>query len=284
MFFFKLISRLPFGVLYLLSDLTFFIGFHVIRYRRRVVRTNLAKSFPQKSATELNKIERQFYRNMCDYVVETLKLMTISREELLRRVKYVNPEVAHAYTDKGQSIVFYASHQFNWEWLLAAGPDNLKVQVDFVYQKQQSTTFNQFVLFCRTRFGPYAIPREKVAREVASRRNMVRVIAIVADQFPGLGTDKRYWTNFLNQETAFFQAINQIAVMTQYPAFYSSVTRVRRGYYEVELIPIATPPYDKAHFHVADNYARALEKAINVRPDNWLWSHKRWKMPRPSGE
>jgi KDO2-lipid IV(A) lauroyltransferase len=217
-------------------------------------------------------------------VVETLKLLTISQDELTKRMVYKNPGRIREYTDHQQSVILFASHQFNWEWVLAAGCFSLGTQIDFVYQTQSSDLFNQFLLFCRTRFGAHPIQRERVAREVTKRRSLARGIAIVADQFPGLDSDKRYWTHFLHQDTAFFQAINQVAWLTQYPAFYAAVKKIRRGFYEVELIRIAEPPYDKKTFHVVDNYAKTTGAMIARSPENWLWSHKRWKRPRPSGE
>jgi len=280
----KILSRLPFWALYPLSDFIFFVGFHLIRYRRRVVRMNLTRSFPEKGRHEIKQIERHFYKNLCDYLVETLKLLTISEDELRKRMVYKNPEQIREYTDHQRSVILFASHQFNWEWVLAAGCFSLGTQIDFVYQTQRSDLFNRFLLFCRTRFGAHPIQRERVAREVTKRRSLVRGIAIVADQFPGLNSDKRYWTRFLHQDTAFFQAINQVALLTQYPAFYAAVKKTGRGFYEVELIQIAQPPYDKTTFHVVDNYAKTTGEMIARSPENWLWSHKRWKRPRPSGE
>lgn len=280
----RFLSLLPFWALYRFSDFIYFVGFYLVRYRRDVVIANLTRSFPGKTKPEIRKIERTFYRALCDYVVETLKLLTISEQELRKRMIYKNPELVKDYADRGQSVLLYASHQFNWEWLLAAGCFSLGTNIDFVFQAQRSKTFNQFLLTCRTRFGAHAIQRETVARELAKRKNLVRGIAIVADQFPGLAGDKRYWTQFLNQDTAFFQAINQMALMTQYPAFYAAVTKTRRGYYEIELIKIGNPPYAKETFQIADVYAKALEEQIGRHPENWLWSHKRWKRPRPSGE
>ena len=280
----KILSRLPFWVLYGLSDFIFFFGFHIIRYRRGVVRMNLTRSFPEKDRKEIKQIERHFYKNLCDYVAETLKLLTISQEELKKRMVYKNPGQIREYTDHHRSVILFASHQFNWEWVLAAGCFSLATKIDFVYQTQGNRLFDQFLLFCRTRFGAHPIQRERVAREVTKRRSLVRGIAIVADQFPGLDSDKRYWTHFLHQDTAFFQAINQVALLTQYPAFYAAVKKIRRGFYEVELIKIAEPPYDKKTFHVVDSYAKTTEEMIARNPENWLWSHKRWKRPRPSGE
>jgi KDO2-lipid IV(A) lauroyltransferase len=216
--------------------------------------------------------------------VETLKLLTISQDELQKRMIYRNPESVKPFTDKNQSVILFASHQFNWEWLLAAGCFSLPMKIDFVYQGQSSKLVNQFLLFCRTRFGAYPIKREQVAREVIKRKTIVRGIAIIADQFPGLASDKRYWTRFLRQDTAFFQAINQVAILTQYPAFYAATKRIKRGFYEIELIRIAKPPYDKKTFHIVDNYAKATEEVVTRNPENWLWSHNRWKRPRSSGE
>ena len=277
MFFFRLFAALPLSALYILSDFLFVLSFHVVRYRRSLVRKNLERSFPEKSAVEISGIEREYYHNLCDYAVETLKLLTISKEELEKRMKYKNPEVVKEFTDKNKSILLLASHQFNWEWLLAVGSFCLPMQVDFVYQPQGSNFFDQFSLISRSRFGAYGIKRQNVAREVVRRKDILRGIAIVADQFPGHHNDKRYWTKFLNQDTAFFQSINQIATLTQYPAFYTAVRKIKRGYYELELIKIAVPPYEKETFNIVEQYARATEEVIHKHPDGWLWSHNRWK-------
>src|SRR5688572_23628651 len=134
MFILKLFSRLPLPVLYALSDFFFVVSFHLVKYRRKLVWKNLKNSFPKKSEAELRKIEKTFYKNLCDYGVEMIKLLTISREELGRRVKFVNPEVSTKYINNGQSLLNLASHTFNWEWLLAAGSFTLPGQMDFVYQ------------------------------------------------------------------------------------------------------------------------------------------------------
>jgi KDO2-lipid IV(A) lauroyltransferase len=284
MIFLRLLSRLPLSVLYLLSDFLFLVGYYLLGYRRKTVWQNLKNSFPEKNEIELKKIEKEFYSNLCDYALESLKLLTISKTELEKRMVYQYPERIKAYADRKQSVLLLASHQFNWEWILAAGSFNLPMNVDFVYQAQNSKLFNRFSMLCRTRFGGHPIKRENVARETIKRKDILRAIAIVADQFPNLGNDKRYWTPFLHQETAFFQAINQLAVFTQYPTFFVSVKKVKRGFYEYELIEIAEPPYPEKTFHVVDAYAKATERVVQIYPESWLWSHKRWKKSRPSGE
>lgn len=280
MFFLRILSRLPFPVLYLFSDFLFFVSYRVIKYRRKIVIQNLKNSFPEKAEKEIKAIEKKFYANLCDYSVETLKLLTISKEDLRARMVYKNPELVSPFKEKNQSVIYVTSHQFNWEWLVAAGSIALPLPVDFVYQPPSSGFFDQFSILSRTRFGGYPIRRADVAREIVKRRGITRGVAIVADQFPGHDNDKRYWTTFLGQETAFFQGINQLAFMTQYPVFFAKMSHPKRGFYEIELILISSPPYEKDNFDMIENYVKETELVIKNDPAGWLWSHKRWKKKR----
>jgi Kdo2-lipid IVA lauroyltransferase/acyltransferase len=278
MLFLRLISRLPFSVLYLLADFLFFVGYRLMRYRRDVVWKNLKKSFSEKEEKKLRKIEKEFYQNLCDYTVETIKLLSIKKEDLTARMRYKNPELLVPYAEKNQSVILLASHQFNWEWLMVSGSLNLPVKIDFVYQKQSSPSFDHFLLQIRSRFGAYPIERSQTAREAIKRKEITRGIAIIADQFPNF--EKKHWTQFLNQETAFFLGIGQLAVLTQCPTFFVSSKKIKRGYYEAEIFPLTLPPYEKGSQAVVENYAKVTEKFIHQLPDNWLWSHARWKRKR----
>ena len=280
MFFFKFLSWLPFPILYAFSDFLFVVSYYVIGYRINVVRKNLRSSFPEKSPGELKKIEKQFYKDLCDYGVETLKLLTISKEELMKRLVYKNPEIALPFADRGQSIILLTSHQFNWEWLLTSGCLYLPFKVDFVYQRQSSKLFDNFSLESRSRFGAYPIERSQVAREAIRRKNVLRGVAIMADQFPGLDRDKKYWTTFMNQETAFFLGLGQLAFITQYPAIFFGVKKIKRGYYEAEGFVVSQPSYEKESQQIVEDYVKATEKIIRQNPSGWLWSHNRWKRKR----
>jgi len=273
----RLISRLPISALYIISDFLFVLGYHLIGYRRKLVRLNLKNSFPEKSLGEIKVIEKEFYKNLCDYAVESLKLVTISPDELQKRMHYTNPEMVFRYRDQNQSVILLSSHQFNWEWLLASGTLCLSMPIDFVYQPIKNKLFDNFMQACRTRFGGYAIKRKEVARELIKRKGIQRGIAIVADQYPGRGNDKKYPTTFLNQETMFFYGSQQMASLTQFPTLYSMVKKIKRGYYTCTLINIAEPPYEKNSETVVENYAKAVERVIREYPSGWLWSHNRWK-------
>lgn len=277
MFFLRLISRLPLPVLYLFSDFLFIVSYYLTGYRKRLVMRNLRMAFPDKTHTEVRAVARKFYRNLCDYAVETLKLISISREELLKRVIFMNPEVLTAHTKLQQSVLVLASHTFNWEWLLTASSIRLPVQLDFVYQAQQSRFANRFSLEGRCRFGAYPIERFQVGRENLSRRNITRILAIVADQYPGLQRDKKIIVPFLHQDTAFFLAPQVLANATGFPVYYAHMRKTTRGYYAVQFMHLGTPPFSDENDTLIHRYAAAIEKSIIERPAEWLWSHNRWK-------
>ncbi len=273
----KVVSRLPLSALYCLSNFLFFFSYKILGYRTKIVRKNLRNSFPEKTAKELTAIEKAFYKNLCDYAVETLKLLTINKEELKVRMNYLNPELMAHYTTQGRSVILLSSHQFNWEWLLVSGSISLTAPVDFVYQPIKNKLFEKVMQYGRSRFGAHPIKRNEVAREIAKRKSILRGIAIVADQYPGHDSDKKYQTTFLHQDTVFFYGSQQMATLTQYPALYAVVERVKRGYYTCTLQVLGEPPYQKGEETVIENYVRAIEHVIEQHPSGWLWSHNRWK-------
>lgn len=273
----KLLSHLPFSVLYLFSDFLFFVSYRIVGYRKKLVRQNIRKSFTHLSEQELLDIERRFYQNLCDYAVETIKLIGIKKDELQKRMKYINPELMGKYTATGQSVVLLSSHTFNWEWLLVAGSISLPAPVDFVYQPVKNSFFDSFILMARSRFGAYAVKRNELARELIKRKSIVRGIAVVADQYPGHGNDKRHQATFLGQDTVFFYGSQQMATLMQAPVLYAIVEKVERGFYTCRLALVGEPPYNKSDTFVIDNYAKVVEQAIYQQPEGWLWSHNRWK-------
>jgi Kdo2-lipid IVA lauroyltransferase/acyltransferase len=284
MFFLRLISRLPFFFLYRISDFLFVVSYYLVRYRINVVRGNLNRSFPDKSNTELRHIEKEFYKNLADYAVEFIKLLTITPDALTSRLQFKNVELVERLKGEGKSMIGLASHQFNWEWILTAGSLAMPIPLDFVYQPVGSAFFEKFSLACRTRFGAFAIKRNDVARETFRRRNIQRLISIVGDQYPGYGHDKKYFTRFLRQETVFFDGTNQLAELTQLPVLYFKVRKQGRGKYEVTIQEVVYPPFLKNDKRPVESYARALEKMIDAQPSNWLWSHNRWKKRHLEGE
>ncbi len=281
MFFIRIVSLLPFFLLYLIADLLAFIASDVIRYRSKIVYKNLKKAFPEKSEVEIKKIKRDFYRNFMDTIVETLKLASISSAELDKRIKF---EDAHLMTDligQGQSVVLTTSHLGNWEWQLTGFTANVSPHADGIYMRVRSDFFDQVMRKLRGKFGAYLIEKHDLMRELIKKKNIPRVIALVADQRPKRA-QLGYWTTLLNQDTQMFEGAEKIAYKFDYPVFYSHIKRVKRGHYVCKIIPLAAPPYDQKKHAIIDAFVTHLEANIQESPSDWLWSHKRWKHSRPA--
>ncbi|MDX1628647.1 MAG: lysophospholipid acyltransferase family protein [Fulvivirga sp.] len=275
----KLLSRLPLPVLYALGDVLYIFTFYVIGYREKVVTTNIKNAFPEKSPKEIKSIRKTFYKRFSEHIVETLKAITISESEILKRVKFVNVPAVQPYADQGQSILFIGSHQFNWEWVLQVGCLVLPFPVDAVYKRLSNKKFDQLMKETRGRFGGQPIEKSKMLRQIVKTKDRLRALAIVADQSPRANAPK-YWTKFMHQDTAFFLGPEQIAKAAGYPTFFYKVERKKRGYYTVELVKLAEPPYEKDTHEILEKYVRETEKLIKNDPPGYMWSHRRWKLKK----
>jgi len=276
---FKLLSKLPFGVLYFLSDWLAFLAHHVVRYRRQVVYDNLRRCFPEHSERERKAIASGFYRNLADVIVEAVKSISITRESMARRVVFKNDGLLRQVFSNGQPAIILASHQCNWEWVLLGFNVHFKYPMDAVYKPLTNKRHDKLMYDTRSRFGGNPIPTKSAVKEIIQRSKSARAFGLVADQLPRVRDDKR-WTKFFGHDTAFFTGADYLARLIKAPVFYFAMHRTQRGHYEIEVINIAQPPYEKGGANVIDKYAGVVEKEIRKYPADWLWSHKRWKYAR----
>ncbi|ARK11459.1 lysophospholipid acyltransferase family protein [Fibrella sp. ES10-3-2-2] len=275
----NLLARLPFFALYWLSDLLYLLTAYIIRYRRHVVLDNLRHAFPDSTDKQIQAMARDFYRNFCDVLVETIKLPRISAEEMAKRVTLVNREMVKQLLDQGQTILGAAGHQCNWEWVPAATIVS-GIPVDSVYKPLHNASSERVMQQIRGTFGAHLIPMNRLPREMVARRHLPRIVALVADQMPNI-PEAAYWTTFLNRETPFFPGTERLARSQKLPVIYLDLIRNRRGYYTATFSLLATPPYtDLPNGEIIERYRDRLTETILKQPANWLWSHKRWKHQR----
>ena len=279
MFFFYLLSLLPFWFLYRISDMLFLLAYHAAGYRRKVVRDNLSRCFPEKSEKEIQRLEREFYRHLCDVVVETIKLISISPEQLKKRIRHENPGFAEEVLGAGNSYVAMASHQGNWEWLLAGNALYLNGKIDAVYKPLHNRFFDRLMLKIRTRFGCWPVPSDTVLRSQVSRRAIPKGIAMAADQTPG--PENSAVITFLGRKTLFFKGPPKLAAKLKFPVFYAGIRQERRGYYVLYVESMADP-LAVGEDAILKDFAARLERDILQQPALWLWSHKRWKHQIPA--
>jgi len=280
----EFLTRLPLPLLYAFGRFAYFVAFRVLRWHRELAARNLANAFPEKSEAERAAILRQSYVNLGQTLAETFWGYGASAGELAKRVSIENPDVINRFVEEKRPVLVLTAHVCNWEWLLPGVGAQFDIPIDAVYKPLRVASLDAFIRGTRSRFGGKPIPIHSFLFEVMRRAGEARAYAMVADQTPPRNMDK-FWTRFLNQDTAFFTGADKIARFLDAPVIYVAMRRVRKGHYSVRLHVLVEPPYEGQEvLDVVERYARQLESEIRASPPDWLWVHNKWKYPKPAVE
>jgi Kdo2-lipid IVA lauroyltransferase/acyltransferase len=272
------VSLLPFPVLYLLSDGLYVIVYKGIGYRRKVVFKNISNSFPEKSHEEHLKIERAFYRHLCDLVVESIKVFSISQQEVEQRFKVLNPEFIDRFYDKGQSVIIAGGHYNNWELFAVAIDGPMKHKARALYKAFKNKWLDEKMQVSRGKYGLEMIST-KEAKAVFQKEDLQAIIFGV-DQSPSR-INNCYWGTFLNQDTPMIFGAEKYAKEYNYPVLYGRINKIKRGHYSWEFTESIEEPDQTGYGEITQRIHSLLEQDIIAKPEFWLWSHKRWKHTRP---
>ncbi|HEY2807642.1 MAG TPA: lysophospholipid acyltransferase family protein [Steroidobacteraceae bacterium] len=276
----RALARLPLWMLYGFSSLIGFLAYRVFPYRAGIVRENLLRAFPHFTAAQLGATMHDYYCGFADMLPEIVKSVSISPRELRRRVRIVNLALAQDLLARGQSLMLVAAHQCNWEWMLLAVSLELGYPLDAAYKPFMDDFAEREMKKIRGRFGSRLVPAKQLLPDIIRRRDVVRCIAMVADQEPTT-SEFKHWTRFLNRDTAFYMGPEEIARATHFPVFFMGFRRLARGYYEMQLTPLCAADEALAPGALTERYARLVEAQIHSAPADWPWSHKRWKLKKP---
>ncbi len=271
------LSILPLRILYGISDGLYIIVYYLVGYRKNVVRQNLANSFPEKSELERLEIERKFFRYFCDVLVETVKLLTISKEETMKRCFMKDNSVFEQAAAQGKSVVLVLGHYGNWELAALGMSLAWRYPITIIYQELSNPKFEKLIQATRSKFGAILVTKSKVYRQVIEYKG-ITAYTFVADQTPL--PKVAYWTDFLHQDTPVFQGPEKIARKLKAPVVYAIMKPVRRGYYEMFAELMEAQPETATEGSITERFTRKLEADIKERPEFWLWTHRRWKQKR----
>lgn len=280
-----LVSFLPLRLLYLFSDVCYYLLYYLAGYRRKVVRNNLRNSFPDKSEAELKRIEKKYYRHMCDVFVELYKFWHISAKEISRRCVFKNPEVLQKHFDQGKGVIGVLGHYCNWEWMVSYTLHLTDVDFYPLYKPVHNKVMDKMMLHIRSRFGSHPVPKNDILRLIVKNKQIKKpfLAAFIADQTPN-AQNLNFWMDFLNQDTPVFVGTERIATKFNLPVISLSMKKVKRGYYEVEFFDLCEEPAKLEPGELTQMHTRLLESCIKENPEYWLWSHKRWKHRRTASE
>jgi len=275
------ITLLPFSILYLISDIFYFLLYHVFAYRKKIVTENLQYAFPEKSAIERKTIEKAFYHHFCDSILESFKVLHLSKSQLNKRFVFLNIDVLNNYYKKNKNIVLVSGHYGNWEWMV--GIDALiKHKYLAIYKPLADKRFNELIKKMREK---YAGKGELVAMNDSykvilkhERKKQLFITWFLGDQSPP--KDYPLWIKFMNRETPFYSGPEKIARKFGHAVVFMNIMKVKRGHYEVEFTPLFDDPKNTVENEITLAHVKMLEDTIKNEPAYWLWSHRRWKHTR----
>ena len=279
----RFLAFFPFCFLYILSDILFLVVYYLIGYRRSVVRDNLCQSFPKKTKKEILGIEKKFYHFFCDYIVETIKVASISSTNIQKHMRFMEVEkMEKVLLEDGYDFIFlYLGHYCNWEWV-ASLPYSLSSQIHCaqIYHPLYNKAMDRFFLRLRNQYGGECVPMKNTLRRVMQLRQEKRptIIGFISDQLPKVES-MHLFVPFLNHpETAVFTGGEQMGKRMKVAYYFADIKRPRRGYYEVNFIRMYNDELaESAEYPMTILFMRMLEQMIVRAPQYWLWTHKRWK-------
>ena len=273
-----LVSFLPLIVLYGLFYPFYLVIRYIIKYRKTVTIENLTLSFPEKNSKEILKIYKLFQKHLTDLGAEMVKMLSISKKNVAKRYKCVNPELVNQFYHQGKSVILLSSHYNNWEWMVLRLDDMFLHKGIGVGKANTNKIFEKWINERRTRFGTEVVFADKIRDtfEEKIKKNELCNYMMLGDQSPN-NLKKSYLTTFFHQESCMIYGPEYFAKKYNFPVIYYEVTKRKRGFYEVYLELITEKPQETATGEIIEKYVQLLEKTIKKAPQFWLWSHKRWK-------
>ena len=271
-----LLSILPFPILYLMSDLLYLMLYHVLGYRRKVVRTNLELVFPERSNSELRVLERKFYKHLCDVFLESTKSRSISYSRISRRFEIINPELLHAM-EAERSVMVLMAHYANWEWSVILG-HTVRTNAFGVYQRLGNPYFDRYVHRTRARWNLELIEQQAATSKILENeaQGVRGVYGLISDQSP-MVSKARYWMPFMGITVPVFTGGEYLARQGDMSVLYTRITKKKRGYYALEFIPIANRALELSENEITQRFLKLCEEQIRERPELYFWTHRRWK-------
>jgi len=278
----RLLALIPLCVLFGISDLILYpLIYYVIGYRKKVVRRNISASFPEKTAKELRTIERGFYHQFCDYMVESLKMLHFSEKQMKKHTVFKGVDKVLEHYKKGGAGFMFLGHYANWEWFSSLAMHILPLRFSIGYRPLKNKAVDQLFIDLRSHFKGVMISKNDILRDVikCQKEGVPFLAASLADQTPSKN-NIHYYTTFLNQDTPVLTGTERMAKKINAAVFYLDVIKIKRGYYEGRLELITDRPNDFAEFEITEQYMRKMEQTILRNPALYLWTHKRWKHSR----
>jgi KDO2-lipid IV(A) lauroyltransferase len=274
------LALMPFSLLYIVSDVLSLVLYRVIGYRKEVVRSNLIRTGFGNDPVKLLSIEKEVYKNFCDLYLETFKSLTLSKHQIQKRFIVHNTTIIQELALQGKSVIMMCGHYASYEWLISMGYYSDHTAYG-IYAPLSNPYFDKLVIKARRRYGAFLIPRRQTVATIKkhAQKNHLALYGFASDQSPKI-KKKTYFRSFFRTEVPVFTGAERIAKEHDIPVLMAKVRRVKRGFYEAEIIVLSKKPKEVRDYEITDQFTEELESLIMENPSHYLWTHNRFKRLR----
>ncbi len=279
-----LLSFIPFRVMYLISDALYFFIYKIWGYRTQIVTHQLQMCFPEKSDHEIHSIVKQYYKNLCDQIVETIKIASMSEEQISRRF-VLDYDQWLPYILERESVSVMTAHFFNFEWINLSFQYQMKQYNEShpdspceyygVYASLGSKWADRVFRKLREKPGSHLVSTKEYL-DALSDGSTINVVGLIADQCP-LNVKRAFWLDFFGQNTPFYSLPEKIAKDRNQSVIFPQIIKVKRGFYKVDIKVLTENPQELERGELTKLYAQNIENEIRKQTSLWMWSHRRWK-------
>ena len=272
-----IISKSNFRLIYLFSDFLYLILYHVISYRKKLVRKNLALAFPEKTFLERKIIEKKYYKHLSDLFLESFKSLNISEVDIKKRYSFKNIELLDELYKKKKNIILMGGHYASWEWFFII--DRLTdYRINAIYKKLSNKYFDSLIKKIRSKYNGNLISTKNTFKEILKNTKLkgLNIYGFASDQSPKKNK-ATYWNNFLNNFVPFHTGAEIIAKKYDMAVVYMNVEKVKRGYYLASFELITDKPKKYKDFKITEDFIKLLENQIFKAPEYYTWTHNRFK-------
>ena len=272
-----IISKSNFRLIYLFSDFLYLILYHVISYRKKLVRKNLALALPEKTFLERKIIEKKYYKHLSDLFLESFKSLNISEVDIKKRYSFKNIELLDELYKKKKNIILMGGHYASWEWFFII--DRLTdYRINAIYKKLSNKYFDSLIKKIRSKYNGNLISTKNTFKEILKNTKLkgLNIYGFASDQSPKKNK-ATYWNNFLNNFVPFHTGAEIIAKKYDMAVVYMNVEKVKRGYYLASFKLITDKPKKYKDFKITEDFIKLLENQIFKAPEYYTWTHNRFK-------
>ena len=268
------IERIP-----ILAKILTMIFFYLIPIRKKIVISNLANAFPEKSKSEIKKIAFNNYLSIGITFMEIMAFREMTGEEILALSEINNFDVVKNVVDSDKGSILLTAHVGNWELGALTMGLSLNKQINVLVKKQRNKLVANWMNEIREKFTNKEVPLGASVRELYKTLINGGIVGIVGDQ-RGKKEDG-VTINFFNRPTVTFQGFAALGIKNKVPIVVVLNRRLPTGKY---LFDVEEIKYDNLPDKLSDQllelnqrYMTILENHIRKAPEQWLWMHNIWK-------